>query len=65
MTETPTKQMRGFALMSKDKRTEIARKGGASVDPSKRAYSKDPKLAAAAGRKGGQASRGGGRKPSE
>jgi len=53
---------RGFAAMSPAKRKEIARKGGASVPAEKRSFSKDKDLAAAAGRKGGEASRGGGRK---
>lgn len=53
---------RGFALMSKAKRTAIARKGGASVPPAKRAFATVPGLAASAGSKGGTASRGGGRK---
>jgi general stress protein YciG len=60
-----TKQRRGFACMSPEQRREIARKGGASVDPSKRSFAKDRDLAASAGRKGGEASRGGGRKPAE
>lgn len=52
---------RGFACMTKEARTAIARKGGASVPAEKRAYSQDRDLAAAAGRKGGGASHGGGR----
>ena len=39
----------------------IARKGGASVPGEKRSFAKDRDLAASAGRKGGEASRGGGR----
>lgn len=53
-----TKQRRGFACMDVEKRRAIARKGGASVDPAKRSFSKDRDLAANAGRKGGEASRG-------
>lgn len=55
--------VRGFAAMSVEKRREIARKGGASVPSQKRSFSKDRALAMRAGRKGGEASRGGGRKP--
>lgn len=57
------KARRGFAAMSKDRRVEIARKGGASVPDDKRSFSQDRDLAAAAGRKGGEASHGGGRPP--
>jgi general stress protein YciG len=57
------KSRRGFAAMSPEKRREIATKGGASVPPERRSFSQDPGLAAMAGKKGGQASRGGGRKP--
>lgn len=53
---------RGFAGMSKAKRTEIARKGGAAVPADKRSFSQDRNLAADAGRLGGKASHGGGRK---
>ena len=52
---------RGFAAMDKDRQREIARKGAASVPDEKRSYSQDRGLAAAAGRKGGEASHGGGR----
>ena len=44
-----------------ERRREIARKGGASVPGEKRSFAKDRDLAASAGRKGGEASRGGGR----
>lgn len=57
------KQRRGFAAMDPEKRREIARKGGAAVDPSNRSFAKSRDLAASAGKKGGEASRGGGRKP--
>ena len=53
---------RGFAAMNPDRRREIARKGGASVPSEKRSFAKDRDLAASAGRKGGEASRGGGRR---
>ncbi len=52
---------RGFAAMDPERRREIARKGGASVPSEKRSFAKDRDLAAQAGRKGGEASRGGGR----
>ena len=52
---------RGFAAMDKARQREIARKGGAAVPHEKRSFSQDRDLAAAAGRKGGEASHGGGR----
>src|SRR5690348_5100022 len=52
---------RGFAAMNPERRREIARKGGASVPGEKRSFAKDRDLAASSGRKGGEASRGGGR----
>jgi hypothetical protein len=55
---------RGFASMDSDKQREIAKKGGQSVPDEKRSFSQNRQLAAAAGRKGGQASHGGGRQPS-
>lgn len=51
------KARRGFAAMDPDKRREIARKGGASVPDEKRSFSQNRDLAAAAGRKGGEAHR--------
>ena len=53
---------RGFAAMDPDKRREVARKGGASVPAAKRSFARVRDLAASAGSKGGEASRGGGRK---
>lgn len=47
---------RGFASMDAEKRREIARKGGRSVPNEKRSFSQNHKLAADAGRKGGQSS---------
>lgn len=61
MPDTPPKQRRGFALMAAEKRRGIAALGGAAVPAEKRAFSKDHTLAETAGRKGGLASRGGGR----
>jgi hypothetical protein len=56
--ERDTKSLRGFAAMDQGKQREIASKGGASVPDAKRSFSQDRELAAAAGRKGGQASGG-------
>ncbi len=50
------KQRRGFAVMNKDLQREIARKGGASIPPEKRAFSLNRDLAVSSGRKGGAAS---------
>jgi hypothetical protein len=54
---------RGFAAMDPDRRREIARRGGASVPGEKRSFAQNRDLAANAGRNGGAASRGGGRRP--
>lgn len=48
------KQIRGFAAMSQDKRTAIARRGGLAVTDDKRTFSKNRQLASEAGRKGGE-----------
>lgn len=53
MTE---KQLRGFALLSPERRKEIASRGGKSVPPEKRYYT-DKSKASAAGLKGGKAPR--------
>ncbi|MFA4893014.1 KGG domain-containing protein [Brevundimonas sp.] len=45
---------RGFAAMSLELRRQIAAKGGASVAPERRTFSKDSDLARAAGQKGGR-----------
>jgi general stress protein YciG len=50
---------RGFASMDPALQREIASKGGRSVPPEERSFSKDRALAAEAGRKGGEASHGG------
>lgn len=47
------KQRRGFAAMSYDKRTSIARRGGLAVADEKRTFARDRQLAREAGRKGG------------
>lgn len=44
---------RGFAGMSPERRREIAAKGGSSIPPEKRSFSKNRDLAAWAGSKGG------------
>jgi general stress protein YciG len=49
---------RGFGSMDDDKQRDIASKGGRSVPDDKRSFSKDPQLAAEAGREGGQQSGG-------
>jgi general stress protein YciG len=56
---------RGFASMDAAKQREIASKGGQSVPAAKRSFSQDRRLAAEAGRKGGQSSHGGGRKTAD
>ena len=47
------KSKRGFASMSPERRSEIARKGGMAVKPENRAFSKNRALASSAGKKGG------------
>jgi general stress protein YciG len=44
---------RGFASMTPEKRRRIASMGGKAVPAESRSFSKDRKLASAAGRKGG------------
>lgn len=56
---TKPKSTRGFASMDATRQREIASKGGQSVPQEKRSFSQDRELAAQAGRKGGQNSRGG------
>jgi general stress protein YciG len=51
-----SKSRRGFAAMSAERQREIASKGGKSVLAEKRSFSRDPELAAEAGRKGGKRS---------
>jgi general stress protein YciG len=45
---------RGFAALDENKRREIASRGGKSVPPELRKFSKDPQFASQTGRKGGQ-----------
>jgi general stress protein YciG len=54
---TPEKRKRGFAAMTQERRTEIAKMGGAAVPPEKRAFS-DTDLARKAGRVGGKSTQG-------
>jgi len=53
------KSNRGFASMDENKQREIASKGGKSVPPEERSFSKDRDLASEAGKKGGENSHGG------
>lgn len=53
------KSNRGFASMDEEKQREIASKGGKSVPPEERSFSKDRGLASEAGKKGGEHSHGG------
>lgn len=50
------KLRRGFASLDAGRKRDIATLGGCSVKPANRAFSRDRKLAAIAGRKGGLAS---------
>ena len=52
-----TKKPRGFACMTPDRRSEIARMGGQAVPPSKRTYSIDKFKASESGKIGGSLSR--------
>ena len=54
---TMTKKPRGFAAISPERRAEIARLGGKSLKPEQRSFSVNRSLAAAAGSKGGRASK--------
>ena len=47
---------RGFASMTKERRLEISRMGGASVPREKRSFAQNAALAREAGRKGGSVS---------
>ena len=49
---------RGFASMDPTRQRQIASKGGSSVPPEKRPFSQNHRLAAEAGRKGGEHSHG-------
>lgn len=54
---TEGKQNRGFALLSPERRSEIAAMGGRVAAPEDRSFSRDRALAAAAGSKGGTISK--------
>ena len=56
-TTEKQKAKRGFAAMSLEKRTEIARRGGAAVKPENRSFSQNNDLAKSAGTRGGEVSR--------
>lgn len=58
MADNPGTARRGFAAMDSAKQRQIASKGG-SMSPGN--FKNDPSRASAAGRKGGEASHGGGR----
>lgn len=58
-TNNSGKSNRGFASMDEEKQREIARKGGKSVPPEERSFSKDRELASEAGKKGGEHGHGG------
>jgi len=49
-----TKAIRGFALLSPERRAQISSKGGKSVPAEKRTYSIDKSKASESGIKGGQ-----------
>ena len=51
------KSRRGFAAMSPEKRSAIASLGGKAVPADRRSFSTNPELAAAAGAKGGAATK--------
>ncbi len=64
-TQSGLKDTRGFASMDKEKQREIARRGGKAAHVKGTAHQWTSEEARAAGRKGGQVSRGGkGRAPS-
>jgi general stress protein YciG len=59
MTESTDERVhgkQGFASMDVEKQRAIASKGGSAVPPEKRPFARNHELAAAAGRKGGEAS---------
>lgn len=59
MAQTHAKARRGFAAMTLEERIAIARRGGLAVQARGTAHRWTRETAAAAGRKGGTASRGG------
>ncbi len=57
MTSEKRKGKRGFASMDQEQQRAIASKGGASIKPENRSFSRDHALAVEAGRKGGKSVR--------
>ena len=55
---TEEKPKRGFALLSKERLVEIAKKGGSRVAPENRAFAVNRQLASRAGQKGGARGKG-------
>ncbi|RZJ02094.1 MAG: stress-induced protein [Brevundimonas sp.] len=56
--DPPTrKKLRGFALLSPEKRKQMSALGGASLPPEKRSFSTNRELARKAGQAGGTLSR--------
>lgn len=60
---TQDKSKGGFASFTPERRREVAAKGGSAVPAHRRSFYMNRELAQEAGRKGGETSRGGGRKP--
>ena len=54
-TEKKLSGKRGFGSLSPERRKEIASMGGKAIPAEKRAFSRDPGLAARSGKKGGRA----------
>ncbi len=61
--EIKEKKVTGFALLSPERRKELASIGGKACPNETRSFSKNKALAIEAGRLGGHRSHGGGRKP--
>lgn len=51
---TPGHARKGFASLTPERRREIAAKGGRSVKPENRTFTKNPDIAKLAGAKGGR-----------
>lgn len=49
-------RLRGFAAMDKDRRREIAQRGGRNVPAERRSFARDRDLAMRAGQRGGSVS---------
>lgn len=61
-TQKTGNSRRGFASMSPERRVEIARLGGHAVPAERRSFSQNKTLAREAGKRGGQNSKGGGKR---